>query len=122
MIYQLLNRLFGWDYVYWSNSADEGIARVHLINDGVFYWRYKNTKVLDEIIDIDQVVWLTCSPEKYQLYINKGRKPQGNRSAISYVFKALDENNRQLAELKRLVETNNAKRIRTMEGDDCFSR
>lgn len=111
MFYKILHKIFGWDYIYWRNSADKGIARVHLIDDGVFYWRYKNIKVLDEIIDIDQVVWLTCSSERYQMYINKGRKPRGNGSTISYVFKAFDEINRQLADLKGLVETNNAKRI-----------
>ena len=66
MIYKLLNKLFAWDYIGWSNSADQGIARVHV--DGmrrVWYWRYKGSKVVDIIVDPAKVVWLTCSPNKY---------------------------------------------------------
>lgn len=66
MIYKLLNKLFGWDYIQWKNSADQGVARVHV--DGmrrVWYWRYKGSKVVDIIVDPAKVVWLTCSPNKY---------------------------------------------------------
>jgi hypothetical protein len=52
MIYKLWNKIFG--------------SRVHL--DGVgkpFYWRYKITSVADRINNKDQVLWLTCKPEKY---------------------------------------------------------
>ena len=66
MIYKLLNKLFGWDYIQWSNSAASGVARVHV--DGmrrVWYWRYKGTKVVDIIEDPAKVIWLTCSPNKY---------------------------------------------------------
>jgi len=66
MIYKLLNKLFGWDYIGWSNSAASGVARVHV--DGmrrVWYWRYKGTKVVDIIVDPTKVIWLTCSPNKY---------------------------------------------------------
>ena len=66
MIYKLLNKLFGWDYIGWSNSVDDGVARVHV--DGmrrVWYWRYKGTKVADIIVDPAKVIWLTCSPNKY---------------------------------------------------------
>ena len=66
MIYKLLNKLFGWDYISWSNSAADGVARVHV--DGmrrVWYWRYKGTKVVDIIEDPAKVIWLTCSPNKY---------------------------------------------------------
>ena len=66
MIYKLLNKLFGWDYIQWSNSAAQGVARVHV--DGmrrVWYWRYKGTKVVDIIEDPAKVIWLTCSPNKY---------------------------------------------------------
>jgi len=66
MIYKLLNKLFGWDYISWSNFADQGVARVHTSACGkVYYWRYKNTKVADEITNKEQVIWLTCPPEKY---------------------------------------------------------
>ena len=66
MIYKLLNKLFGWDYISWSNPAAHGVARVHV--DGmrrVWYWRYKGTKVVDIIVDPAKVIWLTCSPNKY---------------------------------------------------------
>lgn len=66
MIYKLLNILFGWDYVAWNNIAAQGVARIHVSASGVvFYWRYKSTKVLDVIHRKDQVIWLTCLPEKY---------------------------------------------------------
>jgi len=66
MMYKILNKLFGWNYVSWANSADSGIARVHV--DGaekVYYWRYKSTKVLDIIREPEQVRWLTCPPSIY---------------------------------------------------------
>jgi len=108
MLYKILHKIFGWDYIYWKNTADEGIARVHVINDGVFYWRYKNTKILDEITDIDRVVWLTCSPLKYEKYINKDRDPQFDFSTI---FTEYNKINKQVAEIEKLIETNNATRI-----------
>lgn len=64
--YKILNKLFGWDYVQWKNSADQGIARVHVDSlDRVYYWRYKITKVADIIQHKDSVLWLTCHPSKY---------------------------------------------------------
>ena len=65
-MHKLLNYLFGWDYIYWSNSASQGIARVFITHDGrCCYFRYKNIKVIDEIKSPSQVYWLTCAPEKY---------------------------------------------------------
>ena len=66
MSYRAFNWLFGWDYVQWWNVCDSGIARVHVDGTGrVFYWRYKNIAVADVIRKPDQVLWLTCSPDKY---------------------------------------------------------
>ena len=66
MIYNLLHKIFGWDYVAWKNTADSGIARVQCLPDRtVYYWRYKNIKVMDVITDASQVKWLTCLPSKY---------------------------------------------------------
>lgn len=66
MMYKIKNKLFGWDYVHWRNSADSGIARVITLKDGrVAYWRYPMTKVMDEITNPKQVFWLTCEPSKY---------------------------------------------------------
>ena len=66
MKYKLLNYLFGWDYILWRNSADNGLARVRVLPDGTIgYWRYSITKAFDKIESPDQVIWLTCYPEKY---------------------------------------------------------
>ena len=65
-MYKLLNLLFGWDYIYWDNFADRGIARVHIAGDGtVYYNRYKIMGIIDKIKSKDQVIWLTCTGEKY---------------------------------------------------------
>ena len=66
MNYKLLNKLFGWDYIQWENYVDRGVARVHV--DGmrrVWYWRYKGIKAANIIEDPANVIWLTCSPNKY---------------------------------------------------------
>ena len=66
MSYKLFNSLFGWDYIAWANTADQGVSRVRVLPDGtVFYWRYKNTKVSEVIGNPKQVLWLTCDPAKY---------------------------------------------------------
>ena len=76
MIYKLLNKLFGWDYIQWSNPADQGISRVHV--DGmcrVWYWQYKSIKAMNIIEDPAKVLWLTCSTDKYfQFSLPKGTK------------------------------------------------
>lgn len=66
MLYQLLNKLSGWDYIYWHNCITHGIARVHSAKCGrVYYWRYKSISVLDVIKNPNEVIWLTCPPSKY---------------------------------------------------------
>lgn len=66
MIYSILHRLFGWDYIQWRNCVDQGAARVRVDGMGrVWYWRYRSTKVADFISKPEQVLWLTCSPYKY---------------------------------------------------------
>jgi hypothetical protein len=66
MMWKLLHKLFGWDYIQWSNSSDQGVARVHTDqNARTYYWRYKSMKLVDEIKDTKQVFWLTCPPSKY---------------------------------------------------------
>ena len=66
MIWRLMNLLFGWDYIAWSNSADQGIARVYADHSGkVFYWRYRITGVVDVILEPNDYIWLTCLPSKY---------------------------------------------------------
>lgn len=66
MLYQLLNRWFGWDYITWGNAIDHGIARVMIDAEGrPFYWQYRATKLPKRIADPAQHIWLTCSPAKY---------------------------------------------------------
>ena len=66
MLYKLLHHLFGWDYIYWQNSCDQGIARVHRSSCGkVFYYRYKCIRIIDVIDQPSEVIWLTCKPSKY---------------------------------------------------------
>lgn len=66
MIYQTLNWLFGWDYIQWRNSVDSGIARIRIDGMGrVWYWRYKNIKLADYVNKPEDVLWLTCNPNKY---------------------------------------------------------
>ena len=66
-MYKLLHFLFGWDYISWKNSADSGIARIHVNPDGIpYYWRYKNIDVLDPIPNPGtRLIFLTCKEEKY---------------------------------------------------------
>jgi len=66
-MYKLLNKLFGWDYIYWQNTCDQGVSRVHKSPDGtVWYWQYKTTKLIKTIPDYHKVIWLTCDPSKYR--------------------------------------------------------
>jgi hypothetical protein len=65
-MYKLYNKLFGWDYIQWTNTAASGVSRV--FNDGnkrACYFRYKITGLVDEIKTKEQVFWLTCEPDKY---------------------------------------------------------
>lgn len=65
-MWKLWNKLFGWDYIYWRNFADHGVARVYRSpNDNVYYWGYKTTQLADRITYADQVIWLTCRSSKY---------------------------------------------------------
>ena len=65
-MYKLLNKLFGWDYIAWRNTAESGIARLHKDNAGtVFYWRYKGSRISDKVVTRGQVLWLTCTPDKW---------------------------------------------------------
>lgn len=69
MIWRLLNKIFGWDYIAWDNDLSQGIARIHRDKAGrIFYWKYKNINCAEYITSIDKTdvkMWLTCPPEKY---------------------------------------------------------
>lgn len=66
MLYKILNFIFGYDYIYWKDSASQGIARVRVLEDGtVYYWYSVVLRFFEEIETPDQVKWLTCSSNKY---------------------------------------------------------
>ena len=66
IMYKLWNFLFGWDYIHWSNRSGDGIARVSKTPDGkAYYFRSRIGIIIDVIRKKDQVLWLTCLPEKY---------------------------------------------------------
>lgn len=65
-MWKLYHKLFGWDYIHWHNTVDQGVRRVY--KDGlnrVYYVRYFITGVFDIVKDPKDVIWLTCSPDKY---------------------------------------------------------
>ena len=65
-MYKILNWLFGWDYITWSDYCDQGIARVRVDKNGnVYYWRYWITKDADPVKSAKNHLWLTCPPSKY---------------------------------------------------------
>ncbi len=65
-MYRILNFLFGWDYIYWTNSADQGISKVFKAKDNkICYYRYRITGLIDQIFEPKQVIWLTCNSDKY---------------------------------------------------------
>ena len=65
-MYKILNKIFGWDYIYWENNADQGIARVYVAAGGtIYFFRYKSTNFIDRINKQTEVIWLTCLPSKY---------------------------------------------------------
>lgn len=66
MLYHLFHHFFGWDYIVWGNSIDQGIARVRVDGRGsVWYWRYPGIRCADTLTDPSKVIWLTCHPSKY---------------------------------------------------------
>lgn len=65
-MWRILNFLFGYDYIAWGNSCDNGIARVRVNEDGiVYYFRHKFTGVINKIDRPCNVFWLTCKSDKY---------------------------------------------------------
>lgn len=46
-MWRLWHRLFGWHYVYWWNSADQGVRRVHIAANGeLYFYQYYRTSVI----------------------------------------------------------------------------
>lgn len=77
MMWKLMHKILGWDYVQWSNCCDQGVARVHADGMGrAYYWRYTTIGVADIIHKPEQVIWLTCAPTKYMMDLAE-EKPEG---------------------------------------------
>jgi len=65
-MYKLLHWIFGWDYIYWKNSASQGIARLKVLPDKTLcFYQYRLTNLIKPIKNPDDYLWLTCKPEKY---------------------------------------------------------
>lgn len=64
--WEINKRLYGWDYIQWSNSSDSGVARVYKDGAGVvYYWRYRIVEIADRIQEPEKVLWLTCDPSEF---------------------------------------------------------
>jgi len=64
VIYKILNKLFGWDYVLWENTCSKGVSRVRNDGDGVTYY-VSIVYGLSIIKRSYEVIWLTCPSSKY---------------------------------------------------------
>ena len=65
-MWRIWNKLFGWDYIFWQNYVDRGIAKVY--KDGKnnpYYFQYKLLNLIQPIRKESDVIWLTCKPNKY---------------------------------------------------------
>jgi hypothetical protein len=63
-MYKILNKLFGWDYIYWEGRFDSGISKVIVLPDKSVHFKYNGYIV--SVTDPGLIVkWLTCIPDKY---------------------------------------------------------
>ena len=67
-MYKILNKLFGWDYVFWGHIAagTHGISRILKLPDGNYYicrhgYAYDDLNTQYEL----RLTYLTCDPSKY---------------------------------------------------------
>ena len=72
-MWRLWHKLFGWDYVYWELISMSGISRVRVDPGGAAYFRILGLIIRVTDPSLDDILFLTCSPEKYlnQPIINK---------------------------------------------------
>ena len=65
-MWKFWNKLFGWDYIFWNNTADQGIARVYKDgNNNPYYFQYRVLNLIEPIRKESDVIWLTCKSNKY---------------------------------------------------------
>ena len=63
-MYKILNKLFGWDYIYWADTCASGISKVIVLPDKSVHFKYYERIV--SVTDPGLIVkWLTCKPDKY---------------------------------------------------------
>ena len=63
-MYKILNKLFGWDYIYWEDTCCSGISKVIVLPDKSVHFKYYGYIV--SVTDTEFIVkWLTCTPDKY---------------------------------------------------------
>jgi hypothetical protein len=66
-MYKILNKLFGWDYVFYSyyGYINRGIARIHTYPDGSVCFFDSFGRMIKLPSDSYSIQFLTCKPEKY---------------------------------------------------------
>jgi hypothetical protein len=67
-MYKILNKLFGWDYVYYDDiHFSRGIARIHKYPDNnvFFIIPWPSEKMVKLPSQEYYTQFLTCKPEKY---------------------------------------------------------
>lgn len=68
-MYKILNKLFGWDYIFWASETPEGfryqgITKIITLPDGSSHFWVKG--FLCKIDNKEfQIKFLTCKPDKY---------------------------------------------------------
>lgn len=66
MMYKILNKLLGWDYILWADCNRQGTSRIHSDYAGtVWYYVSKRKNIVNAIKDPRGLIWLTCQPSKY---------------------------------------------------------
>jgi hypothetical protein len=65
-MYKILNKLFGWDYVYYEDRHfSPGIARIHTYPDGSVCFFDTWQRIIKLPSQEYYIQFLTCKPEKY---------------------------------------------------------
>jgi len=63
-MYRILNKIFGWDYIYVPHDEFPSVFRIKRNPDGIIYYE----RVTGEIFIIecfDEFLYLTCRKDKY---------------------------------------------------------
>lgn len=65
-MWRILNKLFGWDYIYWESSCNYGISIIRSsYQSGKPYYIKYGSGIIVQVNDHNDVIWLTCHPSKY---------------------------------------------------------